>query len=216
MKGVRNMKNKRYVFVVFAFCVMIAGVVLGISGQVLAKGPTLNKTKATISVGDSLKLKVKSTEDDSGKINWYSSNQKVAKVSAKGKVTAYREGSVKITAKFMTGKYKYKKLVCAVTVKENSNENDTQYTFRYDSYLEEHYEKHGIEMGFSSKEEYLKAANDVINNPASLHKLEAEDNDHVYYLEETNEIVFVSQDGYIRTYFHPSGKEYFERQAGAA
>ena len=59
---------------------------------------------------------------------------------------------------------------------------------------------------------YLEAANRVINNPDALHKLEAEDQDHVYYLEETDEIVFVSQDGYIRTYFQPGGRDYFERQ----
>ena len=37
--------------------------------------------------------------------------------------------------------------------------------------------------------------------------------DDVYYLEETNEFVVVSTDGYIRTYFLPDGgKAYFDRQ----
>lgn len=86
-------------------------------------------------------------------------------------------------------------------------------TFRNEEYLNEHYEKHGIEMGFKSPEEYLDAANAVVDNQASLYKLEAEDGDGVYYLEATNEFVIVSKDGYIRTYFYPSdGIDYFNRQ----
>ena len=89
----------------------------------------------------------------------------------------------------------------------------TEYHFRKASYLEEHYEKHGIEMGFASAEEYEKAASDVVNNPESLHKTEAEDGDDVYYLEATNEFVIVSGDGYIRTYFLPSrGIDYYNAQ----
>ena len=87
------------------------------------------------------------------------------------------------------------------------------YHFRSDKLLTQHYEKHGIEMGFDSKESYEKAASDVINNPAALHKREAEDNDYVYYVEETNEFAVLSTDGYIRTYFLPSaGKAYYDRQ----
>ncbi len=87
------------------------------------------------------------------------------------------------------------------------------YSFRNESLLESHYEKHGIEMGFDSAEEYEAAASRVVNNPDALYKLEAEDNDHVYYVEETNEFVVVSQDGYIRTYFLPSrGIDYFNAQ----
>ena len=73
--------------------------------------------------------------------------------------------------------------------------------------------KHGNEFGYSTKEEYLKGANEVINSQYSLHKLEAEDNDEIYYDEDKNEIVFVSSDGYIRTYFKPSeGINYYNRQ----
>lgn len=87
------------------------------------------------------------------------------------------------------------------------------YTFRKHKHLQEHYEKHGIEMGFSSPEEYQAAASAVAENPNSLHKLEAEDGDDVYYLEATNEFVIVSTDGYLRTYFCPNdGKAYFDRQ----
>lgn len=89
----------------------------------------------------------------------------------------------------------------------------TKYRFRNYNLLDQHYEKHGIEMGFDSRESYEKAASDVINNPKALHKTEAEDGDYVYYVEDTNEFVVLSKDGYIRTYFLPSGgKKYYDRQ----
>ncbi len=86
------------------------------------------------------------------------------------------------------------------------------YTFANHVLLQEHFEKHGVAMGFESAEEYEKAASDVVNNPAALHKIEAEDGDDVYYLESSNELVIVSTRGNIRTYFLPDdGKAYFDR-----
>lgn len=86
-------------------------------------------------------------------------------------------------------------------------------TFRSESLREDHYQKHGIEMGFASAKEYENAAAAVVADSRALHKLEKEDNDDVYYIKETNEFVIVSTDGYIRTYFYPrDGIEYFERQ----
>ena len=85
--------------------------------------------------------------------------------------------------------------------------------FRNEERLNEHYEKHGIEMGFATPAEYEAAAAAVVNSPDALHKLEKEDGDDVYYIESTNEFVIVSTDGYIRTYYHPTnGKEYFDNQ----
>ena len=85
--------------------------------------------------------------------------------------------------------------------------------FRNTRLRQEHYEKHGIEMGFTSPEAYEQAAAAVVQNKDALHKLEEEDGDDVYYLGSTNEFVIVSTDGYIRTYFYPSnGKDYFDRQ----
>lgn len=87
------------------------------------------------------------------------------------------------------------------------------YYFRNSNLLNQHYEKHGIEMGFGSAEEYQAAASAVIINPNALSKIEAEDGDFVYYVEATNEFVVLSTDGYIRTYFLPSGgKAYYDRQ----
>ncbi len=85
--------------------------------------------------------------------------------------------------------------------------------FRNDDLLYDHYEKHGKEMGFDSAEEYEDAASDVVGNSEALSKTEAEDGDMVYYIEETNEFVIVSPDGYIRTYFWPEdGIDYYNRQ----
>lgn len=89
----------------------------------------------------------------------------------------------------------------------------TNYWFRTKKLRDSHFEKHGIEMGFETPEDYIEAANKVICNPNALHKLEAEDNDHVYFIEETNEFVVLSQDGYLRTYYIANGGiDYFNRQ----
>lgn len=87
------------------------------------------------------------------------------------------------------------------------------YTFKTKALKQEHYDKHGIDMGFESADAYEQAASAVVTNPAALHKTEAEDGDDVYYIEATNEFVIVSRRGFIRTYFLPdAGKAYYERQ----
>ena len=94
-----------------------------------------------------------------------------------------------------------------------TEQEEEEYTFRNNKLLEEHYEKHGEDMGFKSAEDYEEAASDVVTNPDALHKTEKEDGDYCYYLEDTNEFVVVSTDGYIRTYFYPSsGKKYYDNQ----
>lgn len=96
---------------------------------------------------------------------------------------------------------------------DQQDEVEILYEFRRVSYLEQHFEKHGNEFEYATKEEYLAGANRVIQSPDALHKIEAEDGDDIYYLEETNEFVVVSTDGYIRTYFRPSaGIAYYNRQ----
>lgn len=87
------------------------------------------------------------------------------------------------------------------------------YYFRNQSLLNNHYDKHGREMGFASAAEYEEAACQVINNPDALSKVEAEDGDTCFYVEATNEFVVLSTDGYIRTYFKPdAGKKYYDKQ----
>lgn len=85
--------------------------------------------------------------------------------------------------------------------------------FRNFDLLQEHFEKHGQDMGYASTEEYLAAANAVVADPSVLHKKQAEDGDDVYFLPKSNDLVIVSTDGYIRTYFRPEdGMEYYQRQ----
>ncbi|HAH18943.1 MAG TPA: hypothetical protein DCL29_08065, partial [Eubacterium sp.] len=88
-----------------------------------------------------------------------------------------------------------------------------EYKFRNKNLLNQHFEKHGKDMGFADAKAYEKAASDVVNNKSALHKTEEEDGDDIYYVESTNEFVVVSTDGYLRTYFNPDrGLDYFNRQ----
>lgn len=98
------------------------------------------------------------------------------------------------------------------TAEDVTQEPDSaQYTFRNAGLLNQHYKKHGIDMGFGSAEAYEAAAAAVIENPDALYKTEAEDGDGVYFLESTGEFVVLSTDGYIRTYYY-ADYGYFERQ----
>ncbi len=85
--------------------------------------------------------------------------------------------------------------------------------FRTPENLIDHFLEHGEETNCSSAEEYLIKANAVIQNPEAQSKYETDewDNDKIYYLSKTGEIVFVSTDEYIRTYF-VADDEYFDRQ----
>ena len=193
------LRNKK-ITVLFSMLVLMLALTLS-SVYVQAESVIVLKDKKQVSltVGEKVKLKVK---DAKGKVNWISKNKNIVSVSAKGSVKAKSEGRAKIIAKASGKRY-----VCIITVKKAA------YTFRSDALLTEHFEKHGIAMGYATKEAYAEGANRVIASPEALCKTEAEDGDLVYYLESTNEIVFLSLDGYIRTYFQPdSGIEYYNRQ----
>ena len=86
-------------------------------------------------------------------------------------------------------------------------------TFRTPEKLLNHFDEHKEATGCNTAEEYLIKANAVIQNPKTKVKTETDegDNDKVYYLSQTGEIVFVSNDGFIRTYYI-ADDEYFERQ----
>lgn len=100
----------------------------------------------------------------------------------------------------------------SASVPESTAGENQVLIFRSMDLLAEHFEKHGSEMGYREEEDYLAAANEVVQNPDALHKKEAEDGDDVYYLETSNDLVIVSTDGYIRTYFRPEdGIAYFNR-----
>lgn len=78
-----------------------------------AAKPSLNKTKLTMTVGDTATLKVKNAPKKE-KITWTSKKKTVATVSSKGKVTAKKEGKTVVSA---TLKKAGKTLKCNVTVK---------------------------------------------------------------------------------------------------
>lgn len=95
----------------------------------------------------------------------------------------------------------------------NNEQSISSLTFRNDQLWEDHFEKHKDEFTYTTKEQYLQGANKIVAAKDSLHKKEEEDGDSIYYSQSKNEIVFVSEDGYIRTYFKPNdGIEYFNRQ----
>ena len=83
----------------------------------LVTGIKLNKTKADLKVGKSLKLKATITPKDAvnRNVTWTSSNKKVATVDKNGKVTAKKAGKVKITCTAQDGSRT--KAVCTITVK---------------------------------------------------------------------------------------------------
>lgn len=83
--------------------------------KVTTKKLTLSKKKATLTVKQSVKLRVKRNPISAKeKITWSSSNKKVATVSKSGKVTAKKAGKATITAKTSNGK----KATCKITVKK--------------------------------------------------------------------------------------------------
>lgn len=105
--------------------------------------------------------------------------------------------------------------VTTTTALTEQEKEYVSYTFRTKKQFDGHFEKHGKEFGSITQEEYLKKANDLINNDSDtiLHKTEAEDGDYIFYDTVNNEILFLSADGYIRTYFKPSsGIDYYNRQ----
>ena len=82
----------------------------GLVFNVSAASPKLNKKKVTITVGKTVKLKVKKNKAKK-KVKWKSANKKIVKVTKKGKIKGIKPGKTVVTAK--VGK---KKLKCKVKV----------------------------------------------------------------------------------------------------
>mgnify|MGYP001041825402 CR=1 FL=1 len=93
---------------------VLLGNIFSCQGAVVAAKAraVLNKKNATLTVGTKLQLKLK---NNTKKIRWSSSNQKVAKVSNRGLVTARARGSARITAKAGGKKYLCRIKVVATT-----------------------------------------------------------------------------------------------------
>ena len=88
---------------------LILSLCLTLAAPVDAKSKVkLNITKATLSIGGSINLKLLNNKK---KVTWKSSNKKVASVTKKGKVKAKKKGKASIVAR--VGKKKY---TCKITV----------------------------------------------------------------------------------------------------
>ncbi len=94
---------------------LVAPVVTPVTNVAVAEAATikLSKKKKNLKVGKSFKLKVKGT---SQKATFTSSDEAIAKVDAKGKVTAVSAGKATITATVADNE-----LICKVTVKGSAN-----------------------------------------------------------------------------------------------
>lgn len=105
---------------VFLLCVALFGGILSPMGGVLkaAAKPKLSKTKLSLTVGKSTSLKVKGIATGKiKKITYASSNKNIVIVSQKGKVTAKKKGTAKITVKLQLKNKKKFTLKCNVSVK---------------------------------------------------------------------------------------------------
>lgn len=102
------MKGKlKYLLLVVLTCGLIASTT---AQAATTTSVGISKTKVTIAVGGSVKLKVTGTKKT---VKWSTSNRKVATVNASGKVVGKKTGQATITAS-VSGK----KLKCRVTVKK--------------------------------------------------------------------------------------------------
>ena len=89
--------------------------------------------------------------------------------------------------------------------------SDVKYKFRSTAEFKQHFKKHGAETGCRTPKKYIEKANRVIRGKNSISKREKEDGDAVWFDVKTGEIVFLSQQGFIRSYYI-SDMDYFERQ----
>jgi hypothetical protein len=105
-------KNLKKLLSVMLCMVMLLILVPSVDSSVQAASAKLNKTKATMTVGGQLTLKVTGTTK---KATWSSSNSTVASVSG-GTVKAKKAGTATITAK--VGKKRYK---CVITVNNSAS-----------------------------------------------------------------------------------------------
>lgn len=67
--------------------------------------------------------------------------------------------------------------------------------------LEEAFETYGRQMGYTTAEEYLAGANDVVYNKDSIHYTDDANGEQTYFLEKTGELVVVGKDGKLQRYY---------------
>jgi hypothetical protein len=107
--------GRKFIRLLVLLGVIAAMLILSIPAAQAKNTVKLNKTKATLYVGETLKLNLTGTDKA---VTWTTSKKSVATVTSTGKVKAKKEGSVTITAKAAGKKYR-----CKVTVKEKTENN---------------------------------------------------------------------------------------------
>ncbi len=135
-------------------------------GTILSKSKkkkvALNKTSYQLTVGKTVKLKLKNSKAKN--VKWSSNNKKVAKVSKNGLVKALKKGKATITAKYKGKKYK-----CKIRVVKSNLENMPQ-VIPGDNTTEESFDN--IYEGSIKQSEHiieeLYDGNNIIFSPMSL------------------------------------------------
>lgn len=113
------MKLKRIISTIITAAIALTMLPMGVSAA--KKGITLNSSSVTILEGKSCTLRETVTGFTKYSVQWTTSDKTVATVS-KGKITALKEGTAKITAKIKGTDFK---AVCSVTVKKSGSAADT-------------------------------------------------------------------------------------------
>ena len=111
MKKLKKMKN--VINLVLCFAMLISVIQISPQNVYAAKKIKLNKTKVILYVGENYYLNLYDGKSQVLDLKWKSSNKDVAKVNEIGNIKALKKGKVKITVK-----YKNKKYVCNVIVKD--------------------------------------------------------------------------------------------------
>lgn len=111
MKKLNKMKN--VINLVLCFAMLISVIQISPQNVYAAKKIKLSKTKVILYVGENYCLDLYDGKSQVLDLKWKSSNKNVAKVNEIGNIKALKKGKAKITVK-----YKNKKYVCNVIVKD--------------------------------------------------------------------------------------------------
>lgn len=114
--------NKKFLKKKWIIALLICAFVMCPFQTKAASKVTINKKSAVVIKNKTLQLKINGTNK---KIKWSTSNKNVAKVSAKGKVTAKKAGAVTVTAKIGSKKYNCKVIVPNKTMTLCKNAKNT-------------------------------------------------------------------------------------------
>ena len=114
---------KKIIAVVCAAAMTVGMITFSPASADAAKAPKFNKKKVSVNVGGTYKIKLKNGAKKA-KVTWKSKSKMVAKIAKKSKTSAkvrgVKEGSTKVTAKYVLGKTK-KTLSCKVIVNGADN-----------------------------------------------------------------------------------------------